>query len=183
MRPRHHPLILALLLAIPAAQAQQAPLISLGGGEFDETALNPGVGYFRISKTDRHDPAGDFRAEYRFGDDLIPLPYGHLRPMLGLEATSRGQLYGASALMLDLPLGPLVFTPSIGPGLYARDSGKNLGSVLEFRTQFELAWQFADQSRLSVALSHISNAGVARTNPGADSLMLYYQIPATQLFQ
>ena len=83
--------------------------------------------------------------------------------------------------MLDIPIRPLVFTPSIGPGLFYRGNGKDLGSVIEFSTQFELAYAFENQSRISIALSHISNANISSTNPGADNITLYYHIPASWL--
>jgi hypothetical protein len=171
------------LAGVTAARAADPDLLSFGIGYFDETAINPGIGYFNehANSAVPHQGALDFRGEYRFGYSLIK-PYANLKPFVGVQVTSDGALYGATGLMLDIPLGPLIFTTSFGPGLYYRGNGKDLGSVIEFRTQFELGYGFENQSRISLAISHISNANISSTNPGADNITLYYHIPASWLF-
>ena len=44
-------------------------------------------------------------------------------------------------------------------------------------SQFEIAYRFDDRSRLGVAISHYSNAGLGDTNPGTATLSLYFSIP------
>ena len=131
-----------------------------------------------------NDKAVDFRAEYRFGTSLLPLiePYAKLKPWAGAEATSDGALYGLGGILIDVPLGPIRFTPSFGAGLYSNGNGKDLGSPIEFRTQLELGYQFENQSRFSLGYSHISNANISTTNPGTNMLSLYYHLPAGWLF-
>ena len=76
----------------------------------------------------------------------------------------------------------VVLTGSFAPGLWSEGSGKDLGHVVEFRSQVELGYQFENQSRLSVAFSHLSNAGLDDDNPGTEVLNLYYHIPLDVLF-
>ena len=53
---------------------------------------------------------------------------------------------------------------------------------VEFRSQVELGYQFENQSRLSLAFSHISNAELGDDNPGTEVLNLYYHLPLDLLF-
>jgi lipid A 3-O-deacylase len=150
----------AALLAWASPAAAEAPgLVALGIGAFD------------VVRQD--EPAADFRLEYRHGQGLWIF-----QPWLGLEATSDGALYGVIGLFSDFALGRhLVLSPSIGVGAYRRGGGLDLGGVLEFRSQLELAWRFADASRLGVAFSHISNAGIGDHNTGTEIATLYYAFP------
>ena len=67
-------------------------------------------------------------------------------------------------------------------GAYGKGHGKNLGSTVEFRSQFEGGYQFADGKRVSVAFSHISNAGLTKHNPGTEALVFDVQLPIANLF-
>ena len=174
-----------LMAAAQPAVAQDDPsLLSIGGGQYDQTVINPGFLFLRVSPNDRHNAAADFRAEYRFGKSLVTAmePYAKLKPWVGAEATSSGAVYGVGGILVDVPLGPIVFTPSFGVGLYSGGSGKNLGSPVEFRSMVELGYQFDNQSRFSLGYSHISNAGITTTNPGSNILSVYYHVPVTWIF-
>jgi hypothetical protein len=48
---------------------------------------------------------------------------------------------------------------------------------VEFRSGAELAYRFADQSRLGIAIHHTSNAGLTKQNPGEQSAVLMYSVP------
>lgn len=151
-------LVAALVAGAPAA-AEAPGLLALGIGAFDVVRLD--------------EPAADFRVEYRHGRG-----WWIFQPWLGLEATSDGAVFGVLGLFSDFALGrQLVVSPSIGAGAYHRGGGLDLGSVLEFRSQLELAWRFADQARLALAFSHISNAGIGDHNTGTEIVTLYYAIP------
>ncbi len=157
----------ALLMAAPAA-AQD--------GEAEPALIALGIGYYDFAQGD--DAAADFRLEYR-----SDLALWLIKPWAGLEATSDGAFYGLAGLLADIRLGRrLVLTPSLGVGTYHEGGGKDLGSVLEFRSQLELAWRFDDASRLGLAVSHISNASVGKDNPGTEILTLYYAFPLERLF-
>jgi hypothetical protein len=155
-----------------AAQEKQPDLISFGVGMFD------------VQKNEPRDKAADFRVEYRFGTSLFPAieDYVAIRPFVGGEATSDGGLYGLGGLMFDIPLGPLTLTPNFGVGLHHDGGGKELGSVIEFRSSAELSYRFENQSRLGVSFGHISNAGITTLNPGAEIFTVYYHLPSSWLF-
>jgi hypothetical protein len=165
----------AALTSAPAAAAdeKQPDLISLGAG------------YFDVLRSDSKDHSGDFRLEYRFGDLLTPgwTNWLAIRPWIGGEITTQRSLYGAGGLIFDIPIGSsFTLSPGIGAGLYSVGRGKDLGSVVEFRSTAELSYKFENNSRIALSFGHISNAGLGEQNPGAEIVTLYFHIPSNWLF-
>jgi len=139
--------------------------------------ISLGVGYFDFAKQENQ--ALDLRVEIRpaFG-------VGGVRPWIALAATSDGSFYATSGLLVDINFGEnWVLTPSVGAGGYHRGNGKDMGSVLQFRVQGDLAYVFDDGSRLALSVSHLSNARTSSQNPGAEIVTLYYMIPFERLFR
>jgi hypothetical protein len=151
--------LLAALGAAPPAAAEEPDLLAIGIGSFDFVRLD--------------DPAGDFRIEYRHGRGLWVF-----QPWLGLEVTSDAALFGVAGLFSDFALGQrVIVSPSVGVGAFRRGNGRDLGGVFEIRSQLEVAWRFADERRLGIAVSHISNAGISDRNVGTEIVTLYYAFP------
>lgn len=139
------------------------PKVAIGAGAFDITPNN-----HKDSKT-----AAEFRGEYRFGD-----MFWIVAPFVGVQGTSDGAFYGYGGFGFDVNFTPnLVLTPNVAAGYFAPGSGTRLGYPLEFRSGAELAWRFADMSRLGVAVHHISNAGLGKHNPGEQEVLLMYSFP------
>lgn len=160
--------ILRLLLLVPcvwlsAAEKPPAPkapshfMFAAGSFNFDQTH-----------------PRFEFQGEFRW-----ELLYYHLRPLVSAFVTTDRSFYVCGGLAYDiLLLGKrIALTPSFAPGLYYRGCGKNLGFPLNFRSAVELAVILPNQGRLGAQVNHISNSGLSKTNPGADSLLLFYAIP------
>jgi hypothetical protein len=162
--------VIAVLDLRPAA-AQ----LSVGSpGELPRLEL--GAGAFDISPSPRHKDAataGDFNAEYHFGDLLWALS-----PFVGLEVTTAGATYAYFGFGFDINFGPnWVLTPNGAAGVFQPGNGTLLGSWWEFRTGAELDYKFDDQSRLGISVHHMSNAGLTHRNPGEQSIQLVYSIP------
>ena len=101
-----------------------------------------------------------------------------ISPFIGTTGTSDGAFYGYGGFGIDINFGPsLVLTPNVAAGYFARGNGTRLGSWVEFRSGAELAYRFADRSRLGIALHHTSNAGLTKQNPGEQSVVLMYSVP------
>jgi len=168
--------VLALAGLLSAALAPGAlAQISLGSpGDPAHIAL--GAGAFDVTPSSSHKDArtaAEFRGEYRFGD-----VWWVIAPFVGVSATSDGAFYGYGGFGFDINFTPnIVLTPNGAAGYFERGSGTNLGSWWEFRTGAELAYRFADQSRLGIAVNHTSNAGLTKRNPGEQSIVLMYSIP------
>lgn len=135
--------------------------------------LSLGVGYYDIND---NEDAADFRLEYRWDNPLLWV----IEPWAGVEATSDGAIYGLGGLLADIQIGKgFLITPSFGAGLYHDGDGKDLGHVVEFRSQLEMGWEFENSHRVGVAGGHISNAGLGDANPGTEYLNVYYHVPVS----
>lgn len=157
-------------LALRPATAQ----VTLGSpGEPPHVALE--LGAFDIVPSPHPDshPAVDFGLEYRFGDVLWAF-----QPFVGAMGTSRGGAYGYFGFGFDINLGSnLVLMPNGAAGVYERGSGTKLGSWWEFRTGAELDYKLANDSRIGIAVHHMSNAGLTKDNPGEESAVLVWTFP------
>ena len=117
--------------------------------------------------------AADFRLDYRHGEGLW-----FLKPFLGIQSTSEGSLWGGAGVYVDIPvLDKVYLTVSAGVGGYRQGGGKDLGSVLEFRTQGEITYRFENGMRLGGAVSHLSNASIADDNPGTNFISAIFVVP------
>lgn len=160
-----------------------AALLSLGERANAQVVLNEtpavisgGIGWYDVVLQD--DEAVDFRLEYRHGEDFL-----WLKPWGGIEATTDGSLWGGVGVLVDIVFfDSIVLTGSFAPGLYEDGGGKDLGHTVEFRSQVELGYEFANRSRLALAFSHTSNAHLGDDNPGTEVLSLYYHLPLDMLY-
>jgi hypothetical protein len=152
--------------ALPAAAGAQVI------GRADAAHLALGVGYFDAFQ--QEETAVDFRAELRSNWHLL----GFLDPFVGVSATTDGAIYGFFGFKADINIGDrFVIMPNAAVGAFGHGDGKDLGSVLEFRTGAEFAWRFEDRSRLGLAIHHISNASVGDINPGTEIVSIVYSLP------
>lgn len=176
----------ATLVAGPALAADGDPpaLFGVFVGHFDQEFIDTDIGPLKIDEGGTRDQAVDLRVEYRFGSSLVPMieDYVTLRPLAAVHVTTDGALYAAGGLAFDFRLGPVVITPSFAAGLYEKGGGKDLGHPVEFRTQLEVGYAFENEMRLTLALSHLSNAGLDEENPGVNTIGAYLHMPVASLF-
>lgn len=140
--------------------------------------LSAGAGWFDVLDNDERDTSADLRAEYRFGNyALYSRGIATIYPFVGAEMTTDGSFYGLGGVEADVQYGSVYMTPSFGVGGYSSGEGKNMGSPLQFRTGVEVGYEFKSEDRIGVSLTHISNADVSDTNPGAEIVTVYYRYP------
>lgn len=189
-------LVLVLgLLAFTPAQAK-TPIASQpatsNGAPVESDLVSLGLGYFDFDKDqESHRQSADFRLEYRWGLSLLPLispyfkswdHYVQFHPFVGAEFNSWGSAYGLGGFAMDAYITHnIIFTWSEGVGFFEPGNLRPLGSFIEFRSQAELGYRFDNNVRVSAQLSHISNAGITKRNPGAEIAGLYVHLP-TSLF-
>jgi lipid A 3-O-deacylase len=155
-------LALTLLAAPGAARADGPGLLAFGAGAYDVLPASTGG-----TET-------QFRLEYRFARSFL----GVLQPLVGAFSTTDHTFFGYAGIRIELPLADqVVLTGDTSAGYWHHGRGLDLGNAIEFKSGVELAYRFADQSRLGVAFDHISNAGIAKINPGVESLLLVYSYP------
>ena len=99
---------------------------------------------------------------------------GTLQPVTGAMITADDAGYIYTGFQAKHKSGPLTFTPSFAPGLYSEGDGKDLGHVIEFKTELQVSFEISSNSELGFSYNHISNASLGDKNPGANSYMFNY---------
>ena len=99
---------------------------------------------------------------------------GNLSPITGalITADSAGYIY--TGVQAQYRLGVLNFTPSFTPGLYFEGDGKDLGHLIEFKSELQISFDLSRSSELGFSYNHISNASLGDKNPGANSYMFNF---------
>ena len=99
---------------------------------------------------------------------------GNISPIIGGFITENSAAYIYSGIEWNIDLGSFVFTPSFAPGLYNEGNGKDLGHVLEFKTEVQLSYGVSENTSFGMSYNHISNASLGTKNPGANSYMFNF---------
>ena len=99
---------------------------------------------------------------------------GTLSPVSGVLVTTDNASYFYTGVQVEYNLGKINLTPSFTPGLYNAGDGKDLGHVLEFKSEIQLSLDLSDTSEFGFSYNHISNASLGDKNPGANSYMFNF---------
>ena len=97
---------------------------------------------------------------------------GNVSPITGGFITENSAAYIYSGIEWNVDMGGgLIFTPSFAPGLYHEGDGKDLGHVLEFKSEVQLSYDASNRTSVGFSYNHVSNASLGDKNPGANSYM------------
>ena len=96
---------------------------------------------------------------------------GNLSPITGFMITADSAGYIYTGVQAQYKVGALNIVPSFTPGLYHEGNGKDLGHLLEFKSEIQLSLDLSKTSELGLSYNHISNASLGDKNPGANSYM------------
>ena len=99
---------------------------------------------------------------------------GNLSPITGAMITADNAGYIYTGVEAKYKLGSLNITPSFTPGLYHEGDGKDLGHLLEFKSEVQLSLDLSKSSKLGFSYNHLSNASLGEKNPGANSYMFNF---------
>ena len=99
---------------------------------------------------------------------------GNISPITGGFITENSAAYVYTGIEWNIDMGSLEFTPSFAPGLYHKGDGKDLGHVLEFKTEVQLSYSSSEDTSFGVSYNHVSNASLGDKNPGANSYMFNF---------
>ena len=99
---------------------------------------------------------------------------GKLSPITGGFLTENNAAYLYTGVQAEYELGFLTITPSFAPGYYNSGNGKDLGSVLEFKSEIQMSLNLSDSTEFGMSYNHISNASLGDKNPGANSYMINF---------
>ena len=99
---------------------------------------------------------------------------GTLSPVTGAMITADSAAYFYTGVQAQYKIGKLDITPSFTPGLYNEGNGKDLGHVVEFKSEVQVSLNLFENSQLGMSYNHISNASLGDKNPGANSYMFNF---------
>ena len=137
-----------------------------------ETELNMFTGMFDFS--DANQASGLVGMQHQ-NDELYRKSFlGKISPITGGFLTEKSAFYFYTGAQAEYNLGPLTITPSFAPGYYNSGNGKDLGSVLEFKSEIQMSLNLSDSTEFGMSYNHISNASLGDKNPGANSYMINF---------
>lgn len=154
-------LVLFCLLSL-SCYAQKDGWLSIGGGV---------CGVIRPK-----DRTGMIQVEYQPSPLYQPTSWFNIKPQVGFFENFRGSFYGYGGFRFEFkPTSWLLLTPGFAPGLYVRAHGKKLGFPIEFKSSFEIAFEYKkNKRRFSAQFYHISNASIDYHNPGTEMIVFSY---------
>ena len=99
---------------------------------------------------------------------------GNFSPITGALVTTDSAAYVYTGVQAEYKLGKINFMPSFTPGLYSKGNGKDLGHVIEFKSELQISLDIFSNSQLGFSYNHLSNASLGTKNPGANSYMFNF---------
>jgi lipid A 3-O-deacylase len=99
---------------------------------------------------------------------------GNLSPVTGALVTADSAAYVYTGVQANYKIGKMNFSPSFTPGLYSKGNGKDLGHVIEFKSELQISLDLFSNTQLGFSYNHLSNASLGTKNPGANSYMFNF---------
>ena len=143
-----------------------------GDKQSNETELNFFTGMFDFS--DDKQKAGIIGFQHQNDDLFRESFFGRLSPITGGFLTANNAFYVYTGAQAEYDLGSFTITPSFAPGYYSSGNGKDLGHVLEFKSEIQMSLNLSDTTEFGMSYNHISNASLGDKNPGANSYMINF---------
>ena len=159
-------LIITVFLFFTAANSEENKISS------SDTELNFYSGIFDFS--DKGKSSAIFGVEHQNENLLRESFLGTLSPVTGALLTADNASYIYTGVQAQYKLGKINLTPSFTPGLYHEGNGKDLGHIVEFKSEVALSLDLSTNSEFGFSYNHISNASLGEKNPGANSYMFNF---------
>ena len=100
--------------------------------------------------------------------------FGTISPVTGIMLTADSASYIYTGIQAQYNIGKLKIIPSFTPGIYGEGNGKDLGHIVEFKSEVQLSFDLFENSEFGFSYNHISNASLSEKNPGANSYMFNF---------
>ena len=137
--------------------------------EQNDTDLSFYTGTFDVIDEEGDEQTSLFGIEHKNPNLFRDTFLGEFKPVTGAFMTGDSSVYFYTGIEAQYGIGPLKILPSFTPGYYEKGDGKDLGSVLEFKSEIKVGFDIFENSKLSYSYSHISNNDWGDTNPGTDN--------------
>jgi hypothetical protein len=132
------------------------------------------TGTFDLIDEEGDDKTSLFGVEHKNPDLFRDTFLGKFKPVTGAFMTGNSSVYFYTGVEGQYGVGPIKILPSFAPGYYEKGDGKDLGSVLEFKSEVKFGLDIFENSKLSYSYSHISNNDWGDTNPGTDNQQITF---------
>ena len=132
------------------------------------------TGTFDLIDKEGDDKTTFFGMEHKNPDLFRDTFLGKFKPVTRAFMTGNSSVYLYTGVEAQYGIGPLKILPSFAPGYYEKGDGKDLGSVLEFKSEVKFGLDIFENSNLSYSYSHISNNDWGKTNPGVDNQQITF---------
>ena len=132
------------------------------------------TGTFDIIDKEGDDKTSLIGIEHKNPDLFRDTFLGKFKPITGAFITANDSAYIYTGVEAQYGIGPLKILPSFTPGYYEKGSGKDLGSILEFKSEIKFGVEIFDNANLGYSYSHISNNDWGETNPGTDNQQITF---------
>ncbi len=132
------------------------------------------TGTFDVIDKEGDDQTSLFGIEHKNPSLFRNTILGKFKPVSGAFITGDSSVYLYTGIEGQYGIGPLKILPSFTPGIYEKGDGKDLGSVLEFKSEIKVGFDIFENSKLSYSYSHISNNDWGNSNPGTDNQQISF---------
>ena len=144
-------------------------------GDEGNTNISFYTGTFDVIDKEGDDQTTLFGIEHKNPDLFRDTIIGKFKPITGAFITGDSAIYLYTGIEGQYGIGPVKILPSFSPGYYEKGgAGKDLGSVLEFKSEIKLGIDLFENSKFSYSYSHISNNDWGETNPGTDNQQITF---------
>ena len=139
-----------------------------------DTNISFYTGTFDVIDKEGDDKTSLFGIEHKNPDLFRDTFLGKFKPVTGAFVTGKSSVYFYTGVEGQYDIGPIKILPSFTPGYYEKGDGKDLGSILEFKSEIKVGVDLFENSKLSYSYSHISNNDWGDTNPGTDNQQITF---------
>jgi lipid A 3-O-deacylase len=161
-------LLLLLTLFLTPSQSESPKISEI------ENEYNFFVGTFDTIDKEGDDKTSLFGIEHNntnlFRDTIL----GKLSPVSGGFISGNSSVYLYTGVQAQYNIGPLKVIPSFAPGYYEAGDGKDLGSVLEFKSEIRFDLEIFEGSKIGYSYNHISNNDWGKINPGINNQQISF---------
>ena len=132
------------------------------------------TGTFDIIDKEGDDKTSLIGIEHKNPDLFRNTFLGKFSPVSGGFMTGNSSVYLYTGIEWQYGIGKFNILPSFTPGYYEKGDGKDLGSVLEFKSELKIGFDLFENSKVGYSYSHISNNDWGDSNPGTDNQQIIF---------
>ena len=133
------------------------------------TEVNIYTGTFDVIDKEGDDKTSLVGLEHKNDNLFRNTILGQFQPITGGFMTGDNSMYFYTGIEGQYKLGKINILPSFAPGYYEKGDGKDLGSVLEFKSEIKVGFDIGKNSKFSYSYNHISNNDWGDINPGSNN--------------